>query len=87
MRLGLILLLLLFVIAGTVFGALNGDRVTFDFYFASVEWPKGAALLAALALGWLGGGLFVYVALVPRLARRVRALTRELERRDAADRP
>jgi uncharacterized integral membrane protein len=87
MRLGLILLLLLFAVAGAVFGALNGEHVAFDFYFASVQWPKGAALLVALTLGWLCGGLLVYGALVLRLRRRVRALTRELARRGSADQP
>ena len=82
MRLGLIILALLFAVAGAAFGALNGERVAFDFYIASVALPKGAALLCAVLLGWLLGGLVVYVGLVLRLRRRVRVLTRELKLRE-----
>ena len=84
MRLGLILLALLFAIAGAAFGALNGEHVVFDFYFSTLTLPKGAALLCAVLLGWLLGGGLVYLGLVLRLRRRVRVLTRELKlkRRD-----
>jgi len=77
MRLGLILLALLFVAFGAIFGALNGERIVLDFYFSAVSVPKGAALLCALLIGWSVGGLLVYVSQVPRLRRRVKALTRE----------
>jgi len=83
MRLGLILSALLFAVAGAAFGALNGERIAFDFYVGVVALPKGAALLCAVLLGWLLGGLVVYVGLVLRLRRRVRVLTRELKRREA----
>jgi len=83
MRLALILIALVFVAFGAVFGALNAEAVVFDLYFATWTLPKGAALLAALLLGWFVGGLVVYVSLVPRLRRRVRALTHEARRRDA----
>ncbi|MGA9334388.1 MAG: lipopolysaccharide assembly protein LapA domain-containing protein [Rudaea sp.] len=79
MRFGLIALALLFAVAGAVFGALNGERVAYDFYFVVVHAPKGAALLGALVAGWLVGGLLVYFALVLRLRRRVRALSRQLQ--------
>jgi uncharacterized integral membrane protein len=82
MRLALILLTLLFALAGAAFGALNGERVAFDFYFSSMVLPKGAALLGAVLLGWLLGGLVVYVGLVLRLRRRVRVLARELKKRE-----
>ena len=81
MRLGLILLALLFAVAGAAFGALNGEQVAFNFYFTVVTLPKGAALLSAVLLGWLLGGLTVYLGLVPSLRRRVRVLTRELKQR------
>jgi uncharacterized integral membrane protein len=84
MRLGLVLLSLLFAIAGAAFGALNGANVVFDFYFTSLSLPKGAALLLAVLLGWLLGGIVVYFGLVLRLRRRVRELARELKRRDVA---
>ena len=82
MRFGLILLTLVFAVLGAVFGALNSDSISFDFYFASAHAPKGAALLLALLLGWISGGLVVYLALVLRLRRRVRGLARELKTRD-----
>ncbi|HZP67697.1 MAG TPA: DUF1049 domain-containing protein [Rudaea sp.] len=85
MRFGLVLLALLFALAGALFGALNGDEVAYDFYFGVAHVAKGGALLAALLLGWLAGGLVVYFGLVLRLRGRVRALTRELSRRDAAE--
>jgi len=83
MRLALILAALLFAFAGAVFGALNGEPVVFDFYFSAITLPKGAALLCALLLGWLLGGIVVYFGLVLRLRRRVRVLARELKTRDA----
>jgi putative membrane protein len=86
MRLGLILLALLFAVAGAAFGALNSERIAFDFYFAVVHAPKGAALLCAVLLGWLIGGLAVYLGLVLRLRRRVRALARELKQRELKQR-
>lgn len=82
MRLGLILLALLFAIAGAALGALNGERVVFDFYFITLTLPKGAALLCAVLSGWLLGGMVVYFGLVLRLRRRVRVLARELKCRD-----
>ncbi len=84
MRLGLILLTLLFVVLGALFGALNGETIAFDFYFGLIHFPKGAALICALLLGWLSGGLVVYLGLVLRLRRRVRTLARELKQRDHA---
>jgi lipopolysaccharide assembly protein A len=82
MRFGLIVLLLLFAALGATFGALNSEGVTFDFYFATMHLPKGAALLCAILIGWLAGGLLVYFGMVLRLRRRVNNLTRELRKRD-----
>lgn len=78
MRLLIILLVLIFAIVGAVFGALNGERVAYDFYFVTASLPKGALLIAALLAGWLIGGIVVYFGLVLRLRRRVRVLAREL---------
>jgi lipopolysaccharide assembly protein A len=81
MRLGLILLGLLFAAFGAVLGALNSESITFDFYFGEFHLAKGAALLCAFLLGWIAGGLAVYLGLVPRLRGRIRGLTRELQQR------
>ncbi len=84
MRFGLILLVLVFAAFGVLFGALNDEHIALDFYFADAHVPKGAALLLALLVGWLLGGLLVYSGLVLRLRRRVRAQARELKRLNAA---
>jgi lipopolysaccharide assembly protein A len=82
MRVVWIVAALLFAAAGAVFGALNGDSVMFDFYAFEVSLPKAAALLAALLLGWLVGGLILWLAVVVPLRRRLSRQRRELIRRD-----
>ncbi|WP_347259893.1 DUF1049 domain-containing protein [Rudaea sp.] len=77
MRLVWILLILVFAATGAIFGALNGDAVAYDFYFATFMAPKGAMLIASVLLGWLLGGAFVYFGLVLRLRRRLRAQARK----------
>ncbi|QBB70353.1 DUF1049 domain-containing protein [Pseudolysobacter antarcticus] len=78
MRFGLIVLILLFAVFGVLFGALNSESVGFDLYFLVLTLPKGAALLCALLLGWLIGGLLVYFGLVLRLRRQLARKHREL---------
>lgn len=74
MRIALILLLLVVLALGALFGALNGARVPIDFYFAQVEIPLGGALLCALVVGWLLGGLVAWIGHWPRLRRQSRAM-------------
>ncbi|OOG56434.1 lipopolysaccharide assembly protein LapA domain-containing protein [Rhodanobacter sp. C03] len=61
MRLLVILILVIFIAAGVVLGALNADLVGYDLAFAQVQLPKGAALLGALVVGWLLGGLTAWL--------------------------
>ncbi|MDF3981752.1 LapA family protein [Luteibacter sp. PPL201] len=61
MRLIAILFLLLFAAAGIVFGALNADSVPFDVGVARLSLPKGGALLVALLVGWILGGITAWV--------------------------
>ncbi|NCT66145.1 MAG: DUF1049 domain-containing protein [Rhodanobacteraceae bacterium] len=84
MRPLLIVLLVLVIAAGALFGALNGARVPIGFYVAEVEVPLGVALLCALLAGWLLGGLTAWLGQVPRLRRQLRAAQRELREARAA---
>jgi uncharacterized integral membrane protein len=74
MRLLAILVLLIFVAAGVVIGALNADMVGYDLGVIRVQWPKGAALLAMLVIGWLLGGLTAWLGLSVRHRRRDSAI-------------
>jgi len=86
MRFGLIFLVLLFALFGAAFGALNGQPIDLDLYFATITLAKGGALLGALLLGWLLGGILVFFSLViPLRARLRRAERARRERRGAAD--
>lgn len=71
MRLLATIILLLFAAAGVMVGALNAELVRYDFAFFQLQWPKGAALLGALLLGWLLGGLTAWLG-VSTAARRMR---------------
>ncbi len=69
MRLIVTLILLLFIAAGIALGALNADLVSYDLGFIRMELPKGAALLLALVLGWLLGGLTAWLGVSSRHRR------------------
>lgn len=86
MRFGILLPVLLFIVIGALFGALNAQRIALDLYFTAFEIPKGAALLAALLIGWLLGGLVVWLARVSRLKRQLRDTQRALREAQAAAR-
>lgn len=57
----LVLIIIVFVLAGIVFGALNPAMVDYDLGFARMAVPKGAAILAALVVGWLLGGIVAWL--------------------------
>ncbi|HUW52736.1 MAG TPA: DUF1049 domain-containing protein [Rhodanobacter sp.] len=69
MRLLVIATLLIFIAAGVVLGALNADLVGYDLAFVQLRLPKGAALLGALVIGWLLGGLTAWVGVRSRQRR------------------
>ncbi|OZB60754.1 MAG: DUF1049 domain-containing protein [Lysobacterales bacterium 14-68-21] len=70
MRLLLLLVVIVFVAFGVMLGALNADLVRYDFGFASLSLPKGAALLGAVLVGWLLGGLTAWFGVLGRRSRR-----------------
>jgi uncharacterized integral membrane protein len=85
MRLGLIVFLVfVFAVAGAAFGALNGQPIELDFYFGTLTLVKGGAVIGALLLGWMLGGLLVYIGLVLPLRRRLRVQARRLRQLEAA---
>lgn len=69
MRLLAITFLLIFIAAGIVLGALNADLVGYDLGFARLQLPKGAALLGAVVVGWLLGGLTAWLGVSARQRR------------------
>ena len=82
MRFGWILLVLLFAVIGAAFGALNSQSVAFDFYFDTLNLPKGAALVSALLCGWLLGGLLC-ISLVSPFAPALAILSRHAKQHEA----
>lgn len=78
MRLGVVVLILLAVVFGATFGALNSEHIALDLYLVEVSLPKGAALLAFMLLGWISGGLLIWFVRVRKLRRELRAVRRSL---------
>ncbi|MCW8807164.1 MAG: LapA family protein, partial [Rhodanobacter sp.] len=60
--------------------ALNADLVSYDLVFARLDLPKGAALLAALVIGWLLGGVTAWLGVSSR-----QRMLRRKQLRSAAD--
>lgn len=78
MRFLLLIIVLLFAVAGIVFGALNADLVTYDVLFAQLSLPKGAVALGMLVVGWILGGLLVWLVTVQPLRLRLRRANKKL---------
>ena len=76
MRIFWFCLIVLFALGGLLFGALNPETLSIDFYLFSLSMPKGVVLLGCVLLGWLLGGVVVYFGLVLRLNRQLRAARR-----------
>jgi uncharacterized integral membrane protein len=85
MRPVVILILLLFVAAGVVVGALNADLVGYDLGYTRVQLPKGAALLGALVVGWLLGGLTAWLGVSSTHRRQRRLQARKRDPKAATD--
>jgi putative membrane protein len=77
MRILFLLLALLFLAAGIVFGALNPAPVTVDFYWLQVPVSLGFALLAAALLGAVLAGLVLLTSVIWPLRARLRRARRQ----------
>ena len=84
MRLIVIFVLVLFIAAGVVLGALNADLVGYDLGFMQIHAPKGAVLLAVLALGWVLGGLTAWLGVSSR-HRRIQQAQRRADKASSAN--
>ncbi|MEO5626453.1 MAG: lipopolysaccharide assembly protein LapA domain-containing protein [Dokdonella sp.] len=84
MRLILILLTLIVIASGAIFGALNGARIPVDFYFFQTDVPTGVGLLGMLLIGWLLGGLVAWLGQTRRLRHESRKARVHLHELDAA---
>lgn len=87
MRLALVIVILAFVVFGAVFGALNAERIVVDFYFWQPSVPIGAALISAVVLGWLVGGLVAWLSRNRRLKREIHETRRQLREAKAEPQP
>jgi len=78
MRVILIVVVVLVIGLGALFGALNAEPIGIDLYFFAVNVPAGLALLGTLLFGWLLGGLVAWFGQVPRLRRELRKARQQL---------
>jgi lipopolysaccharide assembly protein A len=77
MRVVFLLLSLLFIVAGIVFGALNPQPVRVDFYWFALDGSLGAMLLVSALLGATLGGAALLTGVIWPLQRRLRRSRRE----------
>lgn len=79
-----ILVALAMIFLGVVFSAINMGSAGLDLYFFSLEVPIGVLVLAAILLGFMLGGLFLYAGVIVPLRMRLGTARREIEQRKAA---
>ncbi len=72
-----ILIGMVFVAGGVLFGAFNPQTVMIDFHWLQIHSGLGVALLVATLLGALLGGIAVALGVVLPLQRRLRKARRE----------
>jgi uncharacterized integral membrane protein len=85
MRLTFIVLAVIFLLGGLLFGALNPAPLEINFYFGRQELAAGVALLAAALLGALLAGIVLALAVVWPMQRRLRRLQRQSQTADSPD--
>lgn len=83
MRIVFLLLAVLFLAAGIVFGALNAEPVTVDFYWLQVPVSLGFALLVGALAGAIAAGFVLTISVIWPL----RARLRKAQRRNSAAAP
>lgn len=87
MRIFSLILTLLFLFLGIVFGALNSADVVLDFYRWQVELPLGVSLLGAALLGALAAGLLLWTSVIWPQRRKLTALRRQVVSMESASTP
>lgn len=78
MRPVFLLLAILAVVLGIVFGALNGHEVELDFHYRTLMLPLGVALLWFAFLGAFAAGFLLWAGVIFPQRRRISALRRQL---------
>lgn len=76
MRLISLVLMLLFLASGILFGALNADQVALDFYWFGVTLPLGVALIGFALAGAIAAGLLLWLTVIWPQRRRIALLAR-----------
>ena len=84
MRLIRFFIALLCLAAGIVVGALNPQSVTLDFGFVVVHGTLGVALLVALLVGAVAGGLMLTASVILPLRQRLRRAQAQARSQPAA---
>lgn len=76
MRLIPLVLALLFLLFGILFGGLNAGEVSLDFYQFQLALPLGVALIAFALVGAIAAGLLLWLTVIWPQRRRIALLAR-----------